>query len=130
MPSPGHNGTGGGLLICKTEPGTVPMVTDTGKPASDSTAVLPKPKNSNRRNAWGPHSYADLITQAILSSPEKRLTLAQVYDWMVTNIPWFKDKGDSTSSAGWKVGPAACVCVMSVRERMGMRGWRAFQWSD
>ncbi|KAF0301854.1 Forkhead box protein O1-A [Amphibalanus amphitrite] len=50
-------------------------------------------------------SYADLITQAILSSPEKRLTLAQVYDWMVTNIPWFKDKGDSTSSAGWKVPP-------------------------
>ena len=39
-----------------------------------------------------------------MSSPEKRLTLSQVYDWMVQNIPYFKDKGDSNSSAGWKVG--------------------------
>ncbi len=60
-------------------------------------------KSSARRNAWGNYSYADLITQAIESSPEKRLTLAQVYDWMVRNVPYFKDKGDSNSSAGWKV---------------------------
>uniref|UniRef100_A0A2R5LA31 Forkhead box protein O n=2 Tax=Ornithodoros turicata TaxID=34597 RepID=A0A2R5LA31_9ACAR len=65
------------------------------------TAVAPK-KNSSRRNAWGNMSYADLITQAIQSSPEKRLTLSQIYDWMVQNVPYFKDKGDSNSSAGWK----------------------------
>jgi forkhead box protein O3 len=34
-------------------------------------------KSTSRRNAWGNLSYADLITQAILSSPEKRLTLSQ-----------------------------------------------------
>uniref|UniRef100_T1JAT0 Fork-head domain-containing protein n=1 Tax=Strigamia maritima TaxID=126957 RepID=T1JAT0_STRMM len=68
--------------------------------------VLPK-KNSSRRNAWGNMSYADLITQAIQSSPEKRLTLSQIYDWMVQNVPYFKDKGDSNSSAGWK-GIAKC----------------------
>lgn len=62
---------------------------------------LPK-KNSSRRNAWGNMSYADLITQAIQSSPDKRLTLSQIYDWMVQNVPYFKDKGDSNSSAGWK----------------------------
>lgn len=76
-------------------------------------------KSSARRNAWGNYSYADLITQAIESSPEKRLTLAQIYDWMVRSVPYFKDKGDSNSSAGWKVGPAAsralhleirCIC--------------------
>lgn len=60
-------------------------------------------KSSARRNAWGNYSYADLITQAIESSPEKRLTLAQIYDWMVRNVAYFKDKGDSNSSAGWKV---------------------------
>jgi hypothetical protein len=63
-------------------------------------------------------SYADLITNAIMSSPEKRLTLSQgkqcchsysftlsiaVYEWMVQNVPYFRDKGDSNSSAGWKV---------------------------
>ncbi|CAL1534637.1 unnamed protein product [Lymnaea stagnalis] len=59
-------------------------------------------KCGSRRNAWGNLSYADLITKAIQSSPEKRLTLSQIYDWMVQNVPYFKDKGDSTSSAGWK----------------------------
>ncbi|KAG2467647.1 forkhead box protein O3-like [Polypterus senegalus] len=59
-------------------------------------------KASSRRNAWGNLSYADLITKAIESSPEKRLTLSQIYDWMVRSVPYFKDKGDSNSSAGWK----------------------------
>ncbi|XP_048469195.1 forkhead box protein O3-like [Rhincodon typus] len=59
-------------------------------------------KKSSRRNAWGNLSYADLITKAIESSPEKRLTLSQIYDWMVRHVPYFKDKGDSNSSAGWK----------------------------
>lgn len=60
-------------------------------------------KNSSRRNAWGNLSYADLITQAIGSAPDKRLTLSQIYEWMVHNVAYFKDKGDSNSSAGWKV---------------------------
>lgn len=60
-------------------------------------------KITTRRNAWGNMSYADLITKAIQQSPEQRLTLSQVYEWMVQNIPYFRDKGDSNSSAGWKV---------------------------
>ncbi|XP_050303985.1 forkhead box protein O-like isoform X2 [Anthonomus grandis grandis] len=63
---------------------------------------LPTKKNSSRRNAWGNLSYADLITQAITTSPDKRLTLSQIYEWMVQNVAYFKDKGDSNSSAGWK----------------------------
>ncbi|XP_061479524.1 forkhead box protein O3 isoform X1 [Rhineura floridana] len=65
------------------------------------TAAAPR-KCSSRRNAWGNLSYADLITRAIESSPEKRLTLSQIYEWMVRCVPYFKDKGDSNSSAGWK----------------------------
>ncbi|XP_071404963.1 forkhead box protein O3 [Pithys albifrons albifrons] len=68
---------------------------------SGGPAVAPR-KCSSRRNAWGNLSYADLITRAIESSPEKRLTLSQIYDWMVRCVPYFKDKGDSNSSAGWK----------------------------
>ena len=71
--------------------------------ASASSNSSSNKKSSSRRNAWGNLSYADLITQAIQSSPEGRLTLSQVYEWMVQNIPYFKDKGDSNSSAGWKV---------------------------
>ncbi|XP_044258346.1 forkhead box protein O isoform X1 [Tribolium madens] len=73
-----------------------------GLPAAPTPAVVPAKKNSSRRNAWGNLSYADLITQAITSSPDKRLTLSQIYEWMVQNVPYFKDKGDSNSSAGWK----------------------------
>ncbi|KAJ6659249.1 hypothetical protein lerEdw1_019295 [Lerista edwardsae] len=63
----------------------------------------PRKSSSSRRNAWGNLSYADLITKAIESAPEKRLTLSQIYEWMVKSVPYFKDKGDSNSSAGWKV---------------------------
>lgn len=89
-----------------------------GEEAGNKCVGLPVPtpssapakKNSSRRNAWGNLSYADLITQAITSSPDKRLTLSQIYEWMVQNVPYFKDKGDSNSSAGWKVG----VCIPSL----------------
>lgn len=73
---------------------------------SQHNATLPniqQKKNSSRRNAWGNFSYADLITQAITSAVDNRLTLSQIYEWMVQNVPYFKDKGDSNSSAGWKV---------------------------
>ncbi|XP_054651522.1 forkhead box protein O3a [Dunckerocampus dactyliophorus] len=70
-------------------------------PAAAAAPQQPR-KSSARRNAWGNYSYADLITQAIESSSEKRLTLSQIYDWMVRSVPYFKDKGDSNSSAGWK----------------------------
>lgn len=72
-----------------------PVVSETQKSEAN-------PRKNSRKNAWGNLSYADLITRAIQSSPEQRLTLAQIYEWMVRNIPYFKDKGDSTSSAGWK----------------------------
>lgn len=80
----------------------------TGMDTTGPAGGLPVPavqakKNSSRRNAWGNLSYADLITQAITSAPDKRLTLSQIYEWMVQNVPYFKDKGDSNSSAGWKV---------------------------
>jgi forkhead box protein O3 len=71
--------------------------------AAAAAAAAAAKKNTSRRNAWGNMSYADLITQAIQGSPDHRLTLSQIYEWMVQNVPYFKDKGDSNSSAGWKV---------------------------
>lgn len=51
----------------------------------------------------GHPSYVELITQAILSSPEKRMTLSEIYDWMVANVSAFKDQRHLHSSTGWKV---------------------------
>uniref|UniRef100_A0AAY5EG03 Fork-head domain-containing protein n=1 Tax=Electrophorus electricus TaxID=8005 RepID=A0AAY5EG03_ELEEL len=80
---------------------TAPALPCLAGAALDVAGQLRKAKSS-RRNAWGNLSYADLITRAIESTPEKRLTLSQIYDWMVRYVPYFKDKGDSNSSAGWK----------------------------
>uniref|UniRef100_G3PLE3 Forkhead box O6 a n=1 Tax=Gasterosteus aculeatus TaxID=69293 RepID=G3PLE3_GASAC len=112
---PGGHGVSGGLPLAsiKVEPDEVPTCIAGlagGTPGEltrawagatlDATGPLRKAKSS-RRNAWGNQSYADLITRAIESTAEKRLTL-QIYDWMVRYVPYFKDKGDSNSSAGWK----------------------------
>merc|ERR1719187_912794 len=61
-----------------------------------------KSKPNARRNPWGNSSYADLITMAIQSAPDRRLTLSQIYDWMVGAVPYFTERADSSSSAGWK----------------------------
>ncbi|XP_062846032.1 forkhead box protein O6b [Trichomycterus rosablanca] len=82
-------------------PTGAPVPLSAAAAALDAAGQLRKSKSS-RRNAWGNQSYADLITRAIESTPEKRLTLSQIYDWMVRFVPYFKDKGDSNSSAGWK----------------------------
>lgn len=81
----------------------VPLLSSSVNSSSSPAAVAQRKSSSSRRNAWGNMSYADLITKAIESSPENRLTLSQIYDWMVKSVPYFKDKGDSNSSAGWKV---------------------------
>ncbi|KAG5335360.1 FOXO protein, partial [Acromyrmex heyeri] len=78
--------------------------------------LLPVKKNSSRRNAWGNLSYADLITQAITSAPDQRLTLSQIYEWMVQNVSYFKDKGDNNSSAGWKVSEFSLLSFSRVRD--------------
>lgn len=96
-------------------PHTMGCVNDTaagGQLVTSGNNASASKKNTSRRNAWGNLSYADLITQAISSSAETRLTLSQIYEWMVQNVPYFKDKGDSNSSAGWKVSCSAASSMM------------------
>ncbi|XP_053494124.1 forkhead box protein O6b [Ictalurus furcatus] len=92
---------GGGAPTELKHPAGAPVPLAAAAAALDAAGQLRKSKSS-RRNAWGNQSYADLITRAIESTPDKRLTLSQIYDWMVRFVPYFKDKGDSNSSAGWK----------------------------
>ncbi|KAK7089358.1 forkhead box protein J3-like isoform X2 [Littorina saxatilis] len=44
-----------------------------------------------------PYSYANLITFAINSSPQKKMTLAEIYQWICDNFPYYKEAGN-----GWK----------------------------
>lgn len=98
-PAPAAGALGGGTQTPPLQP-QQPLA----PPQSGAAGGSGQPRKcSSRRNAWGNLSYADLITRAIESSPDKRLTLSQIYEWMVRCVPYFKDKGDSNSSAGWKV---------------------------
>lgn len=45
-----------------------------------------------------PFSYTQLIKSAISSSPKKRMSLSEIYDWIKDNHPYYK-----TASHGWKV---------------------------
>lgn len=99
-----EEGAGGAAAAAAAGPGRAEGARAGGGGGAAAAAAR---KGGSRRNAWGNQSYAELISQAIESAPEKRLTLAQIYEWMVRSVPYFKDKGDSNSSAGWKVRGAA-----------------------
>ncbi len=47
----------------------------------------PKPK----------HSYIGLISMAILSTPEKKMLLGDIYQWILDNYPYFRTRG-----TGWR----------------------------
>ena len=101
-------GPGLGLACVSEETETMSSDTscdtlDTGVMSSCDTPTPGAGTVYGRRNPWGNQSYADLITQAITSCPDKKLTLSQIYDWMVANVSYFTDRQSNSKSAGWKV---------------------------
>ncbi|OQR72766.1 hypothetical protein BIW11_10174, partial [Tropilaelaps mercedesae] len=45
-----------------------------------------------------PYSYSTLISFAINSSPTKKMTLADIYNWICLNFPFYQEAGP-----GWKM---------------------------
>lgn len=75
--------------------------------SSSSTATHPKrhrtPSTKDihvEKNTEGkpPYSYATLIKYAIENSPQKKLTLSEIYQWVIEHYPYY-----STAGTGWKV---------------------------
>ncbi|RIA98131.1 hypothetical protein C1645_686100 [Glomus cerebriforme] len=54
---------------------------------TSNEGLIPKPD----------YSYASMICQAIFASPEKKSTLAEIYEWISTSYPFFK-----RNQQGWK----------------------------
>ncbi|XP_061681247.1 forkhead box protein F2 [Syngnathoides biaculeatus] len=68
--------------------------------ASESSSTVAKGKKSSsslRRPEKPPYSYIALIVMAIQSSPSKRLTLSQIYQFLQARFPFFRG-----SYQGWK----------------------------
>ncbi|VEN35549.1 unnamed protein product [Callosobruchus maculatus] len=64
-----------------------------------------------RKYIYGNQTYADLIEKSIEASPERRLSLSEIYQWLADNVPHFKDK--TVSPLSWK---------NSVRHNLSLHG--------
>ncbi|CAG8671235.1 10920_t:CDS:2, partial [Gigaspora margarita] len=61
-----------------------------------SSAKTPLIKNSHDiASGKSPYTYATLITYAITNSPNKQLTINEIYNWMMENYPYYKTAGPS-----------------------------------
>lgn len=65
---------------------------------SPNSNPLKNEENKPAKERKPSYSYANLITFAINSSPKKKMTLSEIYDWICSNFPYFKENG-----TGWKV---------------------------
>ena len=60
-------------------------------------SALPGMSHYNTDNEKPTQSYIGLIGKAILSSPQQKLVLGDIYNYILTNYPYFRNKGP-----GWR----------------------------
>ncbi|XP_073441636.1 forkhead box protein J3 isoform X2 [Dendrobates tinctorius] len=63
----------------------------------DPNTTLDQEEVQQHKDGKPPYSYASLITFAINSSPKKKMTLSEIYQWICDNFPYYKEAG-----SGWK----------------------------
>ncbi|XP_068598628.1 forkhead box protein J3 [Brachionichthys hirsutus] len=63
----------------------------------DPHTTLDQEEVQQHKDGKPPYSYASLITFAINSSPKKKMTLSEIYQWICDNFPYYREAG-----SGWK----------------------------
>jgi hypothetical protein len=70
-------------------------------------SILDDPRYANDPKYQKPSaSYAALITTSIRSADRQKLTLNDIYEWIMKTFPYY-----SVGNAGWKVCACVRVCV-------------------
>jgi len=86
-------------------------------------------QNGHGRNSIRRRSYADWITRAIQSSPDSKMTLASIYNWMASNVPGLYEKRNLHSSKGWKNAVRHTLSVNRRFQKSSQPNARAALWS-
>ena len=92
-PSYNHNGVGSQMSSRGLLGGPPPSF----GPSSDLSWLSLQNQAELFKLVRPPYSYSALIAMSIQNSPEKRLTLAQIYQYVADNFPFYK-----RSKAGWQ----------------------------
>ncbi|CAG8475412.1 6886_t:CDS:2 [Gigaspora margarita] len=67
------------------------------KSLATTTITSPIKNPQDLVSGKSPYTYATLINYAIANSPNKKLTLNEIYNWIMENYPYYKTAGE-----GWK----------------------------
>ncbi|XP_064415418.1 forkhead box protein J2 isoform X2 [Latimeria chalumnae] len=90
------------LRAAVPKPGTAPFVTNgskkvPGSPNAPEGSLSQEDTGAPRHGGKPPYSYATLITFAINSSANKKMTLSEIYQWICDSFPYYRNAG-----VGWK----------------------------
>jgi hypothetical protein len=91
-----------GILIPDAKRFSLP----TPSPTSSSDRIKPTIKIEKNNAGKPPYSYAMLIRYAIETSPQRKMTLSEIYTWILERYPWFESAG-----TGWKVRILYVFCA-------------------
>ncbi|KAJ8660227.1 hypothetical protein O0I10_004087 [Lichtheimia ornata] len=80
-----------------TTPSQQQQKPSTSTTSLDDTTTTTTTSSTTNSDGKPPYSYATLIRYAIQSSPDKKLTLSQIYQWVLERYPYY-----NTAGAGWK----------------------------
>lgn len=70
-----------------------------------------------------PHSYIALISMAILSKPERKILLNEIYDWVIQNFPYYQFRTDKSWRNSIRHNLSLNECFIKVGKAGNGRGY-------